>query len=129
MSLQDRLQLLVEPSPLQPPPVNSAFDIPLPLEPAPRKTIPLEEHTPKRATTLEKPAPRKAIPLEEPAPKKTTPLEEHPQSSQMINKPQNSAVEGVGDLKQCAVYPLSNKNSTKVLKVIICTIPTAMNVP
>merc|ERR550534_1151759 len=34
----------------------------------------------------------------------------------MTNKPQNSAVEGVGDLKQCAVYPLPNKNSSKVLK-------------
>ena len=106
-SLQDRLQLLVKPSPLQPPPVNSAFDIPLPLEPAPRKTIPLEEQTPKKAT----------------------PLEEHPQSSQMTNKPQNSAVEGVGDLKHCVVYPLPNKNSTKVLKVFISTVSMAMNVP
>ena len=118
MSLQDRLQLLVEPSPLQPPPVNSAFDIPLPLQPAPRKTIPLDEHTPKKAT-----------PVEEPPPKKTTPLEEHPQSSQMTNKPQNSAVEGVGDLKHCVVYPLPNKNSTKVLKVFISTVSMAMNVP
>ena len=42
-SLQDRLQLLTEPSPLQPPPASSPFDIPLPSSPAPKKTIPLEE--------------------------------------------------------------------------------------
>ena len=42
-SLQDRLQLLTEPSPLQPPAGSCPFNIPLPSCPAPKKSIPLDE--------------------------------------------------------------------------------------
>ena len=42
-SLQDRLQSLTEPFPLQPPAASCPFNIPLPSCPAPKKSIPLDE--------------------------------------------------------------------------------------
>ena len=50
MSLQDRLQLLTQPSPLQPPAGSCPFNIPLPSCPAPKKSIPLDE-PPKSSTS------------------------------------------------------------------------------
>lgn len=51
-SLQDRLQLLTEPFPLQPPPASCPFDIPLPSSPAPKKSIPLDD-LPQSSTSKE----------------------------------------------------------------------------